>query len=75
VLLVSVPLVIAAASAESVALILLMLGAAILVIIALSLLSSTLSAIYSVAVYRYAVDGEAGEFFPADLVQGAFRPK
>ncbi len=75
VILVSVPLVIAAASAESVALILLMLGAAILVIIALSLLSSTLSAIYSVAVYRYAVDGEAGEFFPADLVQGAFRPK
>ncbi|MGD2253259.1 MAG: DUF6159 family protein [Anaerolineales bacterium] len=41
----------------------------------LSLLSSALNGIYSAAVYRYAAEGETGEFFSPELVQGAFRPK
>jgi hypothetical protein len=75
VIVVGIPLIILAASAESVALVLLVVALMILAFIVLGLLSSTLSAIYSVAVYRYAVDGNAGEFFPSDLVQGAFRTR
>ncbi len=75
VIVVGIPLIILAASAESVALVLLVVALMILAFIVLGLLSSTLSAIYSVAVYRYAVDGDAGEFFPSDLVQGAFRTR
>lgn len=51
-------------------------GAAAVLVIALILLSlvgSTLSAIYRAAVYRYATEGDAGTFFDAALVRDAFR--
>ncbi|MGD8555668.1 MAG: DUF6159 family protein [Anaerolineales bacterium] len=57
---------------------LIMIPAVLLMILGgvlLGLLSSALNGIYSAAVYRYAAEGETGEFFSQELVQGAFRPK
>lgn len=45
----------------------------VLLVIALALVSSTLSGIYTAAVYQYAITGETGGFFRQDLVEGAFR--
>jgi hypothetical protein len=41
----------------------------------LGVLSSTLSSIYSAAVYRYAMQGEAGGYFDEGLMQRTFRQK
>ncbi|MBI5034362.1 MAG: hypothetical protein HZB51_27890 [Chloroflexi bacterium] len=41
----------------------------------LALFSSTLSGIYSAAVYRYAAEGEMGQQFAPELIQNAFRTK
>jgi hypothetical protein len=49
--------------------------ALILGIMLFSLLSSTLNGIYSAAVYRYAAEGQIGEFFTAEIVQEAFQTK
>ena len=45
------------------------------VILALSLLGGTLSGIFTVALYRYATTGDAGEYFPVDAMNSAFRAK
>jgi len=53
-------------------------GTAILLVaalVALSLIGSTLSAIYTAAVYRYAVHGDTGGAFDPALVSGAFQAK
>lgn len=53
-----------------------MVAAVIILIVTitlLGLLSSTLSGIYSAAVYRYAAEGETGGYFSTDVVRGAFR--
>jgi hypothetical protein len=47
----------------------------IAVLMALSLVGSTLSAIYKAAVYRYATKGDGGGVFDAELVSGAFTAK
>lgn len=47
----------------------------VLLLVLIGLISSTLSSIYTSAVYQYAVTGEAGGFFEDQLVQQAFRPK
>jgi hypothetical protein len=47
----------------------------VLALVSVGLLSSTLSGIYSAAVYRYAVDGETGDFFSPDLIEDTFRIK
>ncbi|PKN98349.1 MAG: hypothetical protein CVU42_12515 [Chloroflexi bacterium HGW-Chloroflexi-4] len=47
---------------------------AIIFILGISLVNSTLTGIYTAAVYRYASTGEAGTFFESDAVQNAFRP-
>lgn len=53
--------------------------AAILVLVVLiaglGMVGSALNGIYAVAVYRYAIEGEAGAFFDNEVVQGAFRQK
>jgi hypothetical protein len=49
--------------------------ATILALIALGLLSATLSGIFTAALYRYAVEGQAGEFFNPEVIQGAFVEK
>ena len=46
-----------------------------LTMLALVLVSSTLGGIYAAAVYRYAAEGDAGTFFSAHLVRGAFERK
>ena len=53
------------------------IAAAVLVIalLALGVISSTLSGIYSAAVYRYAAESEIGGGFSAEMSQSAFRPK
>jgi hypothetical protein len=45
----------------------------IVLMVFIGLVSSTLNAIYTAAVYQYATTGESGEFFNPDLVQNAFR--
>jgi hypothetical protein len=64
-----------AIAAGSEGLVLLAVGLLILALVTVGLLGSTLSGIYSAAVYRYAVDGEAGDFFSADLMENTFRVK
>ena len=75
VILVGIPIVILAAATESVVAIVLALALIILIIMALVLVSNTLSGIYVAAVYRYATTGDAGTYFDASMVEGAFRPK
>lgn len=45
------------------------------VILAIALLSGTLSGIFTVALYRYATTGDAGAYFPVEAMNSAFRPK
>lgn len=71
--LLAVPVFVLAVSAESLALIVLAVLGLVMVFLFLGLVSSTLNGIYVAAVYRYAMEGEAGEFFRQDLVQEAFR--
>lgn len=47
---------------------------AILFILGISLLNSTLSGIYTAAVYQYATTGDAGSFFEPGEVRDAFQP-
>lgn len=67
--------IVLAVMAESVVLIVLAVLAVVLLLVFLALASTTLSGIYTAAVYRYAVTGETGGFFREDLVEQAFRPK
>lgn len=62
-------------STESIAAIATLVIVLILVGITLGLVSSTLSGIYSAAVYRYAVDGDTSGYFEEELIAGAFRQK
>ncbi len=50
------------------------IGGLFLVLI-LVLISSTLSGIYTAAVYQYATTGQTGEFFEDNVIQGAFGPQ
>jgi hypothetical protein len=47
----------------------------VLALIAVGLISSALSGIYSAAVYQYATGGSAGSYFDTAQIQGAFRIK
>ncbi len=67
--------IIAAASTKSALVIFLVIGGFVLALMILGLLSSTLNGIFTAAVYRYATTGEAGNFFPQELVKGAFKLK
>jgi hypothetical protein len=75
VILVSVPLIVLAANAQSVALIVAVVVIVVLALVFIGLINSTLSGIYTAAVYQYAMTGETGGFFRRDLVEGAFRQK
>lgn len=48
---------------------------AIVVVAVIAMLSSAVNSIYAAAVYRYAAEGETGDFFEADMVKEAFKPK
>jgi len=75
VILLGILLIAVFASMHSTALVVLTIILMIGVVMAISLLGSTLSGIYQAAVYRYATQGDAGEAFPRELVEGAFRVK
>ncbi len=75
VLLLAVPVAFLAVNVGSVALLVAAVLFFVLVLAILGVISSTLSGIYSAAVYRYSVTGETGSFFRQGLVQHAFRPK
>ena len=65
----------AAISTQVPALIVAAVAIFIVALVALGLIGSTLSAIYTAAVYRYAVKGDGGAAFPPALVSEAFRAK
>jgi len=72
---VGVPAIMLAVASESMALIVLAVLVLVLVLVFMGLINSTLSGIYTAAVYQYAVTGEPSGYFRADLVQNAFRRK
>lgn len=47
---------------------------AIIFILGISLVNTTLTGIYTAAVYQFASTGDAGSFFDTDAVQNAFQP-
>ncbi|CAG0934553.1 hypothetical protein TFLX_03541 [Thermoflexales bacterium] len=75
VILLFVPVITAVVATKSIALIVAAIGGLVLLLIGLGLFSSALNGIYTAAVYRYATEGQVGEYFEADLVQNAFRQK
>ena len=75
VFLVGVPLIVLAAMAESLALLAVAIAVVVIAVLALALISSTLSGIYTAALYRYAAQGEIGGTFSPELVRNAFRTK
>jgi hypothetical protein len=75
VMLIGIPLIILAAMSQSIALLAIAAVIVVLAFLALGIISSTLSGIYTAAVYRYAATGEIGGAFSPELVQAAFRPK
>ncbi len=70
-----VPLMVLAAQTASIALITTIVAIFTVLLIALIMVNGALGAIFTAAVYRYAVDGEAGQFFDQELVASAFRTK
>ncbi|MBI5877749.1 MAG: hypothetical protein HZB53_08870 [Chloroflexi bacterium] len=66
-------LIMLAVMAESTALIIGTGAVFAVILVALALVSSALSSIYTAAVYRYAAEGEASGFFDRNLVTQAFR--
>ena len=64
-----------AAASNSIGMLVTVIVAVILLVIVLALISSTLSGIYTAAVYRYATTGDTGGYFDANMVKGAFKVK
>jgi hypothetical protein len=74
-IMVGVGIVMVAASIGSMVLLFGTIAAVVLAVVALGLVGSALSGIYTAAVYNYAMTGQAGGEFSMDLVQNAFRAK
>lgn len=51
------------------------LALTVLALLAVGLVQSSLQGVFVAALYRYAADGEAGDGFPANVLDGAFLPK
>ena len=75
VFLIGIPLIVLAAISESLALVGIAVLLVVLAALALGVISSTLTGIYSAAVYRFAAEGEVAGGFSADMIQSAFRTK
>jgi hypothetical protein len=75
VFLLGLPIIVVAVGTDSAVIIGLVILLFVLALVTLGVLSSTLSGIYSAAVYRYAVEGDTGGYFSAELVQSTFRRK
>ena len=74
-ILAGVALLVLAAMTGSAVLMIVVGGLMVVAFVAIALVSSALGGVYAAAVYRYAAEGEAGSFFSAAMVQGAFRQK
>jgi hypothetical protein len=74
VLAVLAPIVILAINTQSAPLIIGTIIAAVLILMIVGLVKSTLEGIYAAAVYQYATTGQAGAFFEERLVRAAFAP-
>ena len=75
VILLGIPLVILAVLSGSVVVVVTAVLLILLLIMLISLVSSTLSGIYTAAVYRYATTGDTGGYFDANMVKDAFKLK
>jgi hypothetical protein len=74
-ILLGVAATVAAVASGSVVLVGVVAAGAVLMVIAIGLLQAALSGIYSAALYRYAVNGDAPQGFDGMLLQGAFQKK
>ena len=74
-LLIGLPLILIGASMNAPAVVIGGIVFAIVVMAVIGMLSSAVNSIYAAAVYRYAADGATGDFFEADMVREAFKPK
>ncbi len=80
-LLISLPVLVAgvvlaiAAVHIGVAAVVLVLAVTVLTLLSLNMVGSALGSIFSAAVYDYAINGEAGQYFGDAALQGAFRAK
>lgn len=70
-----IALIVLAAASHSIAILVLAIVATIVVVLLTTLVQSSLSGIYSAALYRYATNNEVTGGFSADTLQLAFRPK
>jgi hypothetical protein len=75
IILAGVPLIFLAVTSESLALTIVAVVLFVLVVTLVGLVNSTLSGIYTAAVYQYATTGETGGYFRGELVENAFRQK
>ena len=73
--LIGIPLIVLAAISQSLVLVGIAVLLVVLAALALGVISSTLTGIYSAAVYRFAAEGEVAGGFSADMIQSAFRTK
>ena len=74
-ILISIPIFILAASAESVLIVIFVALLLMILIVGLIFISTTLSSIYEAALYLYAVTGKTGGYFDGLMLQEAFRQK
>jgi hypothetical protein len=74
-ILLGIALTVGAVASGSVALVAVVAGVCVLSVIAVGLLQAALSGVYSAALYRYAVNGDAPPGFDGMLLQGAFQKK
>jgi hypothetical protein len=70
-----IPLIVAAATYQMIALIIIASILLVLAITGLALIQAALGGIYTAAVYLYATEGTAPGHFSADQIRGAFRAK
>jgi hypothetical protein len=75
IMLAAVPIMVGVIALKSIVLIVGAVLALIVILMGMGLLSSALNGIYTAAVYRYATNGNPGEFFDANLVAQTFRTK
>lgn len=74
-ILVGIPLIIVTASLHSLPLVIAVASLFLIALVAAGLISSTLSGIYTAAVYQFATTGSAGTYFDQNQIQAAFRAK
>ncbi|GAB4513032.1 MAG: DUF6159 family protein [Anaerolineae bacterium] len=75
ILVIGLPVILLASATSSPVIMVLGVIIVILVVMGISLFGSALNGIFQAALYRYATEGQAGEFFDESMLAGAFRHK